>query len=269
MPFTNNRILSALARSGNDRILAASQQFAMRAGDVLVRGDDTDHVYFIESGLVSVQAVSGDRAIEVALVGPEGMVGLGVMLGQQHQWARAVCLTDGRARWAPTASVLDSLVIDPELSELLRACAQSVLAQAAHWSACRRLHSNTQQCARWLLHAHDRVQYSRLRMTQSRIADLLGTRRVSVTNAATELKRGGCIDYARGSIAVLDRGSLERAACACYRAVREAESACERVFAMTRYPRGVREAIQAPRVSLGDALGAEALGVEVLGEALS
>ena len=43
-----------------------------------------------------------------------------------------------------------------------------------------------------------------------------------VTAAAGELQRRGLIEYHRGVLTVLDRGELERAACACYASGRRA-----------------------------------------------
>ncbi len=45
---------------------------------------------------------------------------------------------------------------------------------------------------------------------------MLGVRRAGVTVAANALKRAGLINYARGSVTVLDRPGMERRTCECY-----------------------------------------------------
>ena len=76
--------------------------------------------------------------------------------------------------------------------------------------------------ARWMLTASDRLESSTLNLTQEFLAQMLGSRRSTVTVAAGNLQRQGMIDYARGRIKILDRGALERVACECYQIVRGA-----------------------------------------------
>jgi hypothetical protein len=52
------------------------------------------------------------------------------------------------------------------------------------------------------------------------IANLLGARRESVTEAVAGLQRAGVIRRRRGHIAVLDRLQLEARACECYAVVK-------------------------------------------------
>jgi DNA-binding GntR family transcriptional regulator len=58
-------------------------------------------------------------------------------------------------------------------------------------------------------------------MTQELIADMLGVRRQSVTEAASKLQADGLIRYARGRIIALDRPRLEQRACECYTVVKK------------------------------------------------
>ena len=53
-------------------------------------------------------------------------------------------------------------------------------------------------------------------MTQQLIADMLGVRRVGVTEAAQRLQQIGAIRYTRGQINIVDRSILEGAVCECY-----------------------------------------------------
>ncbi|MNC96667.1 hypothetical protein D3C83_140980 [compost metagenome] len=62
----------------------------------------------------------------------------------------------------------------------------------------------------------DRLTSSEVRMTQERIANLLGVRREGVTEAAGRLQGAGAIEYSRGRIRVLERARLEERACECY-----------------------------------------------------
>ena len=68
--------------------------------------------------------------------------------------------------------------------------------------------------------SHDRVPGDEFTLTQEFLAEMLGVRRATVTDAAGRLKRRKLIEYRRGRIRVLDRRGLEKAACECYRLIR-------------------------------------------------
>jgi hypothetical protein len=56
-------------------------------------------------------------------------------------------------------------------------------------------------------------------MTHEFLAMMLGVRRPGVTLAAQSLQENGLITYNHGTMTVLDRQGLERAACECYGAI--------------------------------------------------
>ena len=77
-----------------------------------------------------------------------------------------------------------------------------------------------QRLARWLLMAQDRVSSESLPITHDFLAAMLGTDRPSVSLAAGLLQKRGIIEYARGSVRILQRGELEQASCECYSVIR-------------------------------------------------
>jgi hypothetical protein len=62
----------------------------------------------------------------------------------------------------------------------------------------------------------DRTGDLKMELTQEFLGQMLGTRRSSVTIAASSLQRSGFLDYRRRIIQILDRERLQDAACECY-----------------------------------------------------
>jgi CRP-like cAMP-binding protein len=93
--------------------------------------------------------------------------------------------------------------------------------QAVQIAACNRLHEVDERLARWLLMTQDRIASNSLPLTQEFIAQMLGTRRSSVTVSAGTLQKAGLITYRRGSVTILNRNRLEDAACDCYRQLQQ------------------------------------------------
>jgi Crp-like helix-turn-helix domain len=69
---------------------------------------------------------------------------------------------------------------------------------------------------RWLQMSADRVGSNSVSLTQELMAQMLGTRRSSVTVAAGVLQKAGLITHTRGAVKIIDRPNLEEAACDCY-----------------------------------------------------
>jgi CRP-like cAMP-binding protein len=88
--------------------------------------------------------------------------------------------------------------------------------QVAQLAACNRLHETEQRLVRWLLMCQDRVDSKLLPLTHEFLAQMLGTGRPSVSLAAAVLEHAGLIENLRGSVKILNRKSLEAAACECY-----------------------------------------------------
>jgi CRP-like cAMP-binding protein len=104
----------------------------------------------------------------------------------------------------------------PTLAQQLHRFAQRLAMQTTQIAACNRLHEVEERLARWILMTHDRVPSDNLPLTQEFMAQMLGSRRASVTIAAGLLQKGGLISYSRGSVRILDRRKLEQASCECY-----------------------------------------------------
>src|SRR6202040_1574422 len=115
------------------------------------------------------------------------------------------------------AEVLEvTLSSTPNLRLRLNQYAQAQGMQVAQLAACNRLHEIDLRLARWLLMCQDRVDSEYLLLTHEFLAQMLGTGRPSVSLAAGALEKAGLIENTRGTVKIINRKSLEAAACECY-----------------------------------------------------
>jgi CRP-like cAMP-binding protein len=221
-----NSLLGALSREDYRSLISELEPVALTSGEVLHEpGDRIRHVYFPNDGQVSLLIVMADRkALEVGLVGREGMIGIPLALGADVSPVRALVQGSGSALRMKAASFCEALARFPPLQREVYRYAYAKLIQARQTAACNRFHQVEARLARWLLLTRDRVGSDRFHLTHEFLADTLGVRRVGVTNAATSLQRRKLISYRRGDIRILDRPGLKAAACACYEIVRNLAS---------------------------------------------
>jgi CRP-like cAMP-binding protein len=183
--------------------------------------DRIRYVYFVNTGVVSlVTHLKEGSGVEVGLTGNEGMVGLSIALGDDVSPNQAIVqIADGAMRME-AAALSEELKGGGLLQTLLLRSTLALLKQVSQSAACNRSHHIAERLARWLLTCHDRVEGDELRLTQEFIAEMLGTRRAGVSEAAGILQGAGLIRYSRGHITITDRGGLEEFACECYAVVK-------------------------------------------------
>lgn len=183
---------------------------------VYEQGKPIRHLYFPNSGVISLVSNVSDNPIETGTIGREGVVGLSAFLGVPTAIDRAFCQIPGDAVRIRPAAVKAEVDRGGSLGPVLLRYTHATLAMLAQTAACNRSHTLEQRMCRWLLMTHDRVDSDDFPLTQDFLAQMLGVRRPSVSLAGTTLQRAGLIKYSRGRITVLDRRGLEEASCECY-----------------------------------------------------
>ena len=216
-----NRILAALPAVEFAAVAKHLTLINMDLGQSLHRAGETiDVVYFVESGFISALTVLSDgAALEIGLIGAEGVAGVSVVLGATTSFSETMCQTGGAAYRISPAALIGAVADAPRLRDLLLRYVHAFHIQVAQTAACNAHHELGQRLARWLLAAHDRSGVAELSLTQDLIAVMLGVRRSTVSIAASTLQKAGVIRYQHGRITILSRTGLEDAACECYEAV--------------------------------------------------
>jgi CRP-like cAMP-binding protein len=180
-------------------------------------GDTLKSAFFCDTGLISILSVFPDgKSVEVGLVGKEGFVGLPLVAGFRTAPTRAVAQIEATAFRVDAEALVAILRQCSNLERQLQQFSQIMAMQVTQIAACNRLHEVDERLARWLLMSADRIGSDYVPLTQEFLAQMLGTRRSSVTLAAGILQKAGLIAYTRGDVRIIDRLELQEAACECY-----------------------------------------------------
>jgi CRP-like cAMP-binding protein len=196
----------------------------MDQGRTLTRSDQQiTHVYFPTTMLVALLvALEDGETVEFGLIGREGMVNLPVFWGAETMGYGAMVLQSGttlrmradvfRHEARNTDSLLKSLFL---FTDFTFTC-------AAQRAACNCRHSTTERVASWLLVMCDYLGFKKLVVTHELIAEMLGVRRASVTQALNEFKHHGMLISGRGHIEIIGPEKLASLACECSQVIKKA-----------------------------------------------
>jgi CRP-like cAMP-binding protein len=213
-----NRILRALSDEQRAQVASGLESVCLHAKQVLAAPEEpTRYVYFPRDAVLSLLVPMEDgTAVEGAILGNEGVVGLQVFLGEGTAMEEIVVQVPGEAARMRANDFRIGLSSSCELQMLLRRYSLALMTQLARTAGCNRLHSVEKRAARWLLMCRDRAGRDTFPLTHECLASLLGVRRASVSVAAEALQNAGMIGYQRGRITVLDVERLEAASCEDY-----------------------------------------------------
>jgi CRP-like cAMP-binding protein len=224
---TINRILGAVRTEEIAGLANKLERIALRSNDILFEPSDAArYVYFPEGAVISLQATMEDgRSTEVSLTGTEGFLGVSGFLGAETYMYTGLVEIEGPC----LRMEMETFKAECRNGGVLQARTLSYLryliTQISQTVACNRLHRVSQRLARRLLMIQDRVRKNQFPVTHESLSFALGTPRSEVSFAAEGLRRLGIIDYSRGTVAVINRESLESFSCECYSFIhREFES---------------------------------------------
>jgi CRP-like cAMP-binding protein len=210
-----NRVLERLAPEDLRALQPHLEHVVLKAGETLSTADGAvDWVHFPVTGLVSVSARNArGKAVEVALVGREGIAGGTRMLGPaQSPGLESVMHVAGSAWRAPAGALMPMLEQRLELRTVLLAAVHAFVGQMSDSVVSIGSSTIEQRLARRLLLASLRLGAPQLALTHEALAKLLAVRRSGVTVALHMLEARKVIRSRRNLVEILDYEGLTEAA---------------------------------------------------------
>jgi CRP-like cAMP-binding protein len=217
-------LLATLPRQEYDRLRPHLEPVPLESRAVLHEAGRPVHfLYFPTAGAVAVvrSADATTRGIAVGLIGREGALGLGVVHGVGTSLTQWVVQLPGAALRMASEDFRALVRHDSPLHGLLLRYTHGFVGQVFQTAACNALHPVGRRLAGLLVQMHNHAGADTFPLTHEFLAQMLGVRRASVTGAAGKLQEAGVVRYSKGSLTVVDRGGLERAACGCHRIIQE------------------------------------------------
>jgi len=190
------------------------EQVSLSAGEVLipVRSEVT-HMHFPVTALTSICARSSrGKAVEVALVGREGVTAVGLLLGKTlSPGLETVVHVAGTALRIAASDLMPLLQRRPALRNTLLEAVHEFLGQVSDSAVSIGSATIEQRLARRLLMASLRLGSRRLALTHETLARLLAVRRSGITVALHMLESRHVIRSRRNLVEILDYEGLARA----------------------------------------------------------
>jgi CRP-like cAMP-binding protein len=186
---------------------------SLTTGETLAEaGTKSTQIYFPINALV---AHSRDMLeglfIDTALVGAEGMLGCGGLIGIPLH--RLYVAESGLAYRLDLAHLMEAMASHPPIATMCLQGTQLILRKISIELSCSHFHSISQRVARWVLARYDHCGNAMLNVTHQTMAEAMGVRREAVTLALGKLS--GC-SVSRGHLEITERAWLESECCACY-----------------------------------------------------
>jgi CRP-like cAMP-binding protein len=202
-----NRLLKLLSPAALDA-LGPLERLTLPMRKRIGGHEQPDEVYFMEDGVASVVAdIDAKMAIELGIVGNEGLIGLNLVYGDDADPFVVMMQVDGTALRADAQKVKSAIDGVDEVRGVFLRYARAFSIQVATTALANGRSKLDERLARWLLMVSDRAGTT-FPITHEFISLMLGVRRPGVTLAIQILEGKGVIRATRGAVTILDRDGL-------------------------------------------------------------
>lgn len=218
----DNYLLSTLPAGDLAQLTRHFRTVELQAGQILAQpGDEIRNIYFPHSGIISFMVETADgHVVQTSMVGRDGVVGSAQAVDSKVSLNRIVVQIPAVASVIDRAPLRECLGTGSAVRNLLAAHEQFFVADIQQTAVCNALHTVEARMCRWLLRMMD-LSKTKMNLTQDQLAAMIGARRRSVSDAASNFQSNGLITYSRGAVRIKDAEGLKQSACECYESVRQ------------------------------------------------
>ena len=218
----------------------------VRLASGMVIGEAADCALFPETLVAAPVERAGSDTVALGLIGSEGVVGWPALLGPAPAQASVVQLAGGDALAIPTTTLTMLCGMNAGRHAALLRFVGSFTVPVSRTIVSTMRDPLDRRLARWIAMLHDRVDGDVLPVTHSSLADALGVRRATVTDALHILEGERVLRCTRALVHVRDRAKLVGVAGDAYGAAEAAYSAALAPFG--KVARAVAPRVEQPRV---------------------
>ncbi|UWU75865.1 Crp/Fnr family transcriptional regulator [Bradyrhizobium huanghuaihaiense] len=186
-----------------------------------------DHVYFVESGLVSLRIVAAGSVLETAVIGIGGAIGASLLFGPHLATHQSVVLFPGSAHRIRVEDLRRVMRERSGIREHLLRYVHALSLHCAQTGLCGVRHDRERRLACWLCLASDAIDADVLPVTHDYLSSVLALRRAGVTETLIRFEEQGLIRKTRGVLRIEERACLEQKACSCYKLISGAYASTE------------------------------------------
>jgi CRP-like cAMP-binding protein len=215
----SNKLLRLLPDGERRRLDPHLISRSVRRRQILYKsGQPMVEVFFPENVVCSVVCTMDNGAgVEIAMTGPEGVIGIGPLITATELFGDVVSHTAG-VGYALSVEIFQREVERRgAFYEVMNWYWRTFVTDMMQLVACNGLHSAIQRTCRWLLMMADRAGSADCPLTHDGLALMLGLRRATVTVILRSLTDREIVTPLRGGVRIVDRRALVQSACECYR----------------------------------------------------
>jgi CRP-like cAMP-binding protein len=224
-----NRLLKSLSAEDYRLLQPHLQPFQLELRAMVTEPDTAiTHVFFVESGIISLLAQSPEGRIEVGMAGKEGAGGVAAAFGATRHLHAMMCQAKGEALAIAVEDLQQAVQQSFSLAAILGKYLHYKTVQISQTAYANATLNIEARLARWILMTDDRSDDFELNLTHEFLSLMLGAGRPGVTSALHVLEGAKMIKAERAAITVLDRDKLEYL---CSDVYGLAEAEYERLFA--------------------------------------
>lgn len=215
----DNDLVSALPAADMKKLLKESRTVELEPGQVVLDVDaPITEVLFPETAVLAYVGCWEDGGCaEMVSVGRNGATPIDALIKGDTSAHRCEVQVPGTATAVPVEAFQELREKSTAVAEAADGYARDFVDQVMTVAACNAAHPVEERAARWLLDLHDCVPGDNIRITQERMAEMLGVNRSTVSGIIQDFRERGLIATSRGVITLTDRPALESVSCPCYR----------------------------------------------------